>query len=73
MEETEASNCFSHRDILPAVLNMASKRVHDDRNKEIDDGDDDWIGPMPSEAEAPKKRKGCLTRNYIFKQLACVN
>ena len=33
------------------------KRRADDQ-EENEDSDEDWIGPLPSEAAKPKKRKG---------------
>ena len=38
---------------------VAEKRPHSETVESGDDAnDDEWIGPMPSEAVKPKKRKG---------------
>ena len=34
--------------------------------KDEDDSDDNWIGPMPTEAVQPKKRKGSLSYCIIL-------
>lgn len=42
---------------------MAESRSKREQESLDDDetGDNDWIGPMPSEATKPKKRKGIIT------------
>ena len=40
---------------------MTSKREHDD----VDDDDDDYIGPMPDTASLNKKQKGIFTNTRL--------
>lgn len=38
-----------------------AKRPHDDENKKSESEDEEWIGPLPTEAAPAKKRKGKIT------------
>lgn len=53
--------------------NVELKRKADD-NQDGDGSreDDEWVGPMPSEATKTKKRKGWFAVNLIAAFLACL-
>lgn len=40
-----------------------AKRPHDDENNKSESEDEEWIGPLPTEAAPAKKRKGTIAVN----------
>lgn len=52
-----------------AEESTSNKRSHDDVPEESEESDNEWIGPLPTEAAAPaKKKKGCFP-NLNFRRL----
>lgn len=45
--------------------NVELKRKADENPEEGDAEEDEWVGPMPSEATKAKKRKGGLSGDYL--------
>lgn len=52
-----------------AEESTSNKRSHDDVPDESDESDNEWIGPLPTEAAAPAKKKKGQFPNLICRLL----
>lgn len=64
--DTHAAKSEEIDDDAPAAKSeeiASNKRQHDDVPDESDESDNEWIGPMPTEAAAPAKKKKGMSYN----------